>query len=261
MIIQSCPVIFADNLTLIFNKAIEIGEYPTLRKIAKVIQLFKKGEHHHANNYRPISLLSSFNKLFEKMLCKQIRNFLQTNKILFKYQLCFRKLYSTTLALVEFTDMVRRFLDQGNYVISIFMDLTKAFDTIDHEILLYKLDRYGIRGHANDFFRSYLTHRKQFTVVNGVESKSKNINCGVPQGSVLGPLFFALYINDLQRAVGEDFLRLFADDTALFCGNSNLTTLISEIRAKFRELHFWCTRNKLTINSEKTKFILYYVIL
>ena len=175
-----------------------------------------KGEHHHANNYRPISLLSSFNKLFEKMLCKQIRNFLQINKILFKYQFGFRKLYSTTLVLIEFTDMVRRFLDQGNYVISIFVDLTKRFDTIDHEILLYKLDRYGIRGQANDFFRSYLTHRKQFTVVNGVESNSKRVNCGVPKGSVIGPLFFALYINDLQ--------------------NLNPNTFISEIRAKYWEL-------------------------
>ena len=201
-IILLCPDVFANNLTTIFNEALEIGEYPTLLKIAKVIPLYKKGQKCQANNYRPIGLLSSFNKIFEKNLCKQLTNFLQCNNVLFKYQFGFRKLYSTTLALVEFTDKVRSLLDEGNYVISIFVDLTKAFDTVDHEKLLYKLDRYGIRGHANAFFRSYLTDRNQFTIVNGVESELKSIGCGVPQGSVLGPLFFALYINDLHKAIG-----------------------------------------------------------
>ena len=150
-IILLCPDVFANNLTTIFNKALEIV-YPTLLKIAKVIPLYKKGQKYQANNYRPISLYSSFNKIFEKILCKQLTNFLECNNVLFKYQFGFRKLYSTTLALIEFTDKVRSLLDEGNYVISIFVDLTKAFDTVDHEILLYKLDRYGIRGHANAFF-------------------------------------------------------------------------------------------------------------
>ena len=106
-----------------------------------------------------------------------------------KFQYGFRKLHSTTLALIEFTDSVRRFLGDENYVISIFVDLTKAFDTVDHEILLYKLERYGIRGHANDFFRTYLTNTFQYTVINGTESALNAVTCGVPQGSVLGPLF------------------------------------------------------------------------
>ena len=200
-IILLCPDFFANNLTTIFNKALEIGEYPTLLKIVKVIPLYKKGQKCQANNYRPISLLSSFNKIFEKILCKQLTNFLQCNNVLFKYQFGFRKLYSTTLALIEFTDKVRSLLDEVNYVISIFVDLTKAFDTVNHEILLYELDRYGIRGHANAFFRSYLTDRKQFTIVNGVESELEGIGCGVPQGSVLGPHFFALYIKLLENII------------------------------------------------------------
>ena len=259
-IILLCPDVFANNLTTIFNKALEIGEYPTLLKITKVIPLYKKGQKCQANNYRPISLLSSFNKIFEKILCKQLTNFLQCNNVLFKYQFGFRKLYSTTLALIEFTDKVRSLLDEGNYVISIFVDLTKAFDTVDHEILLYKLDRYGIRGHANAFFRSYLTDRKQFTIVNSVESELKGIGCGVPQGSVLGPLCFALYINDLHKAIGEDYLRLFADETALFSWHSNLTALTTEIKSKFTNLYNWCIANKLTINDDKTKFMLYHTI-
>ena len=111
-----------------------MGEYPAQLKLAKVIALFKKGDKLQPNNYRPISLLSCFNKIFEKILCRKLENFLELNKILFKYQYGFRKLYSTTLALVEFTDTITRYLDEGKYCISIFVDLTKAFDTVDHEI-------------------------------------------------------------------------------------------------------------------------------
>ena len=163
-IINLCPNIFAENLTKIFNRAIEKCEYPVQMKMAKVIALYKKGKRYEANNYRPISLLSISNKLLEKLLCRRVMKFLNANNILFKFQYGFRKLHSTTHALIEFTDSVRRFLDDGNYVINIFVDLTKAFDTVDHEILSYKLDRYGIHGHANDFFRTYLTNRFQYTV-------------------------------------------------------------------------------------------------
>ena len=121
-------------------------------------------------------------------MSKSLVKFLEINKILFKYQYGFRKLYSTTLALLEFTDKIIKYFDEGNYCISIFVDLTKAFDTVDHEILLQKLEHYGIRGHANDFFRTYLTNRQQYTVINDAKSSLGKIECGVPQGSVLGPL-------------------------------------------------------------------------
>ena len=123
-------------------------------QVAKVIALFKKGDKYQPNNYRPISLLSCFNKIFVKLLCKRLVKFLEANKIIFEYQYGFRKLYSTILALIEFTDSIIKFLDEGQYCMSIFVDMTKAFDTVDHGILLDKLDRYGIRGRANDFFRS-----------------------------------------------------------------------------------------------------------
>ena len=174
--------------------------------------------------------------------------------MIFKFQLGFRKLYSTTLALIEFTDSIRGFLDDGNYAISIFVDLTKAFDTVDHEILLHKLYSYGIRGHVNKFFRSYLNDWRQFTEVNGEKSTLRSVKCGVPQGSVLGPLFFALYINDLHRAVGEEHVRLSADDTALFLWYRNLTTLVESAKAKFTDLHTWCVRNKLIIKKIRNQF-------
>ena len=134
------------------------------------------GEKYNSANYRPISLLSCLNKLLEKILCKRLVRFLEINHISFDYQFGFRKLHSTTLALIEFTDNIRNILDEGNYAISVFVDLTKAFDTVDHEILLDKMDMYGIRGHANDFFRSYLN--KRYSVNNGVESYIGDVKCG-----------------------------------------------------------------------------------
>ena len=208
-------------------------------KVAKVIALFKKGDKNQPNNYRPISLLSCFNKIFEKLLCKRLVKFLEVNRILFECQYGFRKLYSTTLALIEFTDNIIEFRDEGQYCMSIFVDLTKAFDIVDHEILLNKLDRHGIRGHANRFFRSYLSDRHQYTVINGVNSTLKYISYGVPQGSVLGPLFFAICINDIYiyNAVGQNDVRLFADDTALFMPHPDLNTLTFDIINKFNELN------------------------
>ena len=130
-----------------------------------------------------------FNKFFEKLLCKQLVSFIGRNKILYNYQFGFRKLYSTSMALIEFADNIHRLLDDGNYVIGIFIVFTKAFDTVDHEILLHKSNRYGIHGHANNFFMFYLTNRTQYTYVNGGRSDVRSISCGAPQGSVLGPLF------------------------------------------------------------------------
>ena len=259
-IINFCPNIFAENLTKIFNRVIEKCEYPVQMKMDKVIALYKKGKRSQANDYRPISLLSILNKLLEKLLCRRVMKFLNANNILFKFQNGFRKLHSTTLALIEFTDSVKRFLDDGNYVISIFVDLTKAFDTVDHDILLYELDRYGIRGYANDFSRTYLTNRFQYTVINGTQSALNAVTCGVPQGSVLGPLFFALYINDIYESVGMDYVRLFADDIALYMWHKNLITLVEEIKLKLSHLYMWCVSNKLIINRDKTNFVLFHTV-
>ena len=186
--------------------------------------------------------------------------FLEINKILLKWQYGFRKLYSTTLALVESTDTFTRYLDEGKYCIMIFVDLTKAFDTVDHEILLHKLQHYGIRGHANTFFRSYLTNRLQYTVLNESASSTGKIECGVPQGSVLRPFFFALYINDIHHAVGSEYLRLFADDAVLFMSHQDLTALIANMISKFEDPFEWCISNKLTIYAEKTIFALFHTL-
>ena len=160
-------------------------------------------------------MLTCIDKIFEKLICAQLLNFFESNQIFYNSQFGFRKLFSTTTALIEFTDSIRSLVDQGNYVFSLFVDLTKAFDTVDHEILLYKLSNYGVRGHTNDFFRSYLSQRQQFTVIGDSSSSLNNINCGVPQGSVLGPILFLVYINDLYLCTNNFRIRMFADDTCM----------------------------------------------
>ena len=257
-ILQLCPELFSYNLAIIYNHYIDIGEYPQALKIAKVIPIFKKGERCLSSNYRPISLLSVFDKIFEKLICRKLVDFFEKHNILYNFQSGFRKLHSTTLALIELTDSIRKLLDDGNIVLSFFVDFTKAFDTVDHRILLHKLHHYGIRGHAHQFIKSYLTNRTQYTYINGTHSKTGDITCGVPQGSVLGPVLFLIYVNDLHRSVNECLTRLFADDTSINIANKNADELKRIATVNFRHFANWCECNKLTINYEKTNFILFH---
>ena len=254
------PDVFLYPLRLIYNRALENGQYPNEMKLAKVIAIYKKGIMHVADNYRPISLLSCFNKIFEKILHRNLMKFLDKHNVLFMHQYGYRKLHSTTLALIEIVDKIKKWLDDRNYVIGIYLDLTKAFDTVNHDILLYKLKQYGIRGHANNFFRSYLTGRKQYTSINGVNSDTCELTCGVPQGSVLGPLFFILYMNDIVNAADANNIRLYADDTGIFLHGRNLSNLINRTREYFRKLQKWFMCNRLTLNATKSYFSIYHTV-
>ena len=162
------------------------GVYPDLLKIAKVILIHKGGSTQDINNYRPISLLSIFDKIIEKLIHKRLYNFLELQNILYSNQFGFRKNNSTTNALIQITEMIKESIDNGKYGCGIFIDLRKAFDTVNHEILLMKLE-HGIRNNMLDWFRSYLKDRKQYVSFNEQYSELLNNNCGVPQGSVLGP--------------------------------------------------------------------------
>ena len=184
--------------------------------------------------------------------------FLERHNIVFMYQFGYRKLHSTTIALIEITDKIKKLLDEGNYVIGIYLYLTKACDTVNHEILLNKLWRYEIRGHANDIFRSYLTNRRQYTRTNGKKSIIRPVKCGVPQGSVFGPLFFILCVNDIVNSVEANNIRLYADDTGDFMCNKNIYNLIRQAKTFFRKLQKCFLCNKLTLNCSKSYFSIFH---
>ena len=169
-LLKECKYIFAKLFTHIINLSFTNAVVPDELKTAKVIPLYKKNEKYKPENYRPRSLLSNLNKIMEKIFHKRLIIFLEKHKILYAYQFGFRKGYSTSLALIDLIDDIIADLTNGKYVAGIFIDFSKAFDTVDHDILLYKLNHYGIRGHALEWIKSYLKNRKQFTMVNGVES-------------------------------------------------------------------------------------------
>ena len=231
------------------------GKHPDKLKLAHTIPIFKKGTRLLVSNYRPISLLSNLNKILEKIMHKRIYAFLEKYEILYELQFGFRAGYSTTHALIHMTEAIRSALDSGAVTCGIFVDFQKAFDTVNHDILLKKLDHYGFRGVINNWFRSYLTDRKQKVVINGFESENKNLLHGVPQGSVLGPILFLIYINDLHRCIKYSTTYHFADDTNLLHVSKDYKTLQRKVNYDLFSLHKWLTANKISLNEGKTELI------
>ncbi len=204
---------FSIWLSELVNLSFETGIFPDILKIAKVIPLHKKESKIDHRNYRPISLLSVLSKIFEKLIYKRIYSYLDQKKLLYSKQFGFRGNHSTNHAIISLTEHIRNLLDKGEYVCGIFVDLEKAFDTVHHDILCEKIKSYGFRGNINRLLKSYLGDRKQYVSINGFDSDVKNVTCGVPQGSSLGPLLFLLYINDLFLSLSQTSCGHFADDT------------------------------------------------
>ena len=225
-------------------------------KIAEVIPIFKSGEKSSMDNYRPISLLSAFSKFLEKVVAIRLLTFLETNNILSKWQFGFRGGHSTIHPMIHFLNKITDSLNNKNHTVAIFCDLKKAFDTCDHEILLKKLKKYGVENKELDWFKSFLTGRKQFVSIGSGSSSLLEITLGVPQGSILGPLLFILYINDLP--LSSKFLSLlFADDTTLLYSHDDLLILSEIVNTEFKKVCEFFRANRLVLHSDKTKFIIF----
>ena len=203
-------------LTEIFNQSFRQGSVPRDLKISKVIPIFKSGENDQFSNYRPVSILPVFSKLIEKLFYKRLLNYINSNNILYHGQYGFREKSSTTLALIDLIEDISTAIENNEYTVGVFIDLKKAFDTIDHNLLLRKLHFYGVRGIVFTWLESYLQDRQQYVYYNSISSSSLPISCGVPQGSILGPLLFILYINDISNVSRMLKFILFADDTNIF---------------------------------------------
>jgi hypothetical protein len=251
-------LILTPLLCHIYNISISTGVFPKALKIAKVIPIYKKGVHTTMGNYRPISLLSTFSKIFETIISSRLHSFFTKYRIFNDYQFGFRPKYSTKLALLNSVDEILLLLDQKHYVAGIFFDFAKAFDSIDHTILLKKLHHYGIRGLMLKWLTSYLIGRTQFTSLNGHQSSKNDMTFGVPQGSVLGPLLFLIFINDIGNIPHLNCNpKLFADDTNVFVHSHTLNDLNNKCQLVIDKIADWVLANRLSFNYDKTCYMIF----
>ena len=242
------------------NRSLETGVYPDLLKIARVIPIHKKDSKLDVSNYRPISLLSNINKIFEKIMCLRIRNHFEKSNLLYDLQFGFREKHSTNHAVISMVQKIQEQIQGNKFAIGVFIDLQKAFDTINHDILMSKLNTYGIKGVANAWLKSYLSNRKQYVTINGHDSDKTEIIHGVPQGSVLGPLLFTIYINDMHKCIRNSTSFHFADDTnLLYIPQTKLRNrnIVRRLNIDIKSLDNWLTANKISLNSNKTELIVF----
>ena len=254
-IVKLSNTVISFYLSEIINTCIRQGCYPDLLKIAQIIPIHKEGSKEDCSNFRPISLLCNFNRIFEKIIYCRLSKYLNKYKLLNFNQYGFRKGHCTSMAIYDILESKLRDRDKGKFSCAIYLDLSKAFDTVDINILLKKLEHYGIRGVALQLFKSYLTNRKHCTKIDGVLSDLLDIEMGVPQGSTLGPLLFLLYINDLPGA-SSLVTKLFADDTCLLFSADSISDLQIIANLEMYKIENWMASNKLTLNHKKSKFMI-----
>jgi hypothetical protein len=250
-------------LTIIINQTLNTGIFPDNLKIAKVIPLYKKDDEMIFSNYRPISLLPAISEFFERIMFNQLYNYFQTHKLFYSSQYGLRAGHSTELAALDLIDRILSEMDKGNIPICIFLDLSKAFDTLDPLILLDKLNYYGIDNIEAKLFKSYLTDRTQYVDFDDTSSATLPISTGVPQGSILGPLLFIIYMNDIAEITNLFDMIIYADDTTLQstlnCFNPDPKVNINDkINIEINHISEWLSSNKLSLNIGKSKFMIFH---
>ena len=236
----------------LINKSISRGVFPQCLKTAKIIPIFKKGDAKDICNFRPIAILPVLSKVFERCIANRLLDFLCKSDVIYRKQFGFVKGKSTIDAFIELTEYIYRCLNNKEYCISIFLDLTKAFDTVNHGVLLGKLERYGVRGLPLQWFASYLKDRQQYVSISGQCSSQRTINIGIPQGSIIGPILFLLYVNDLPNITSKFLSILYADDTTLLSSNSDYPHLVKLINDELPKIQQWTATNRLSVSLDKT---------
>ena len=245
----------SNSLTSILNASLSQGHFPTEWKEANVTPVPKSGDRNEVNNYRPVSVIPVLAKVFECIVYDQLFEYVEKNRILNEEQAGFRPNRSTQDVLLRATDDWKKALDLGQIVATVMIDLSKAFDTINHDLLLRKLNAYGIQNAELAWFTDYLSGRKQRVVLNSVPSEWARVTMGVPQGSILGPLLFLLFVNDLPDVVQETSINLFADDTAIYSADSDPSVLGERVEKDLGRVALWIHSNGLRLNVAKTQLM------
>ena len=250
---------FADVLCELFNDCLDLGEYPDVFKMSRVVPIYKKGKKSDIGNYRPISLLPTLNKIFEKIIHRRIYDFLTKYDLLNNRQFGFREGYNTTLASFELIGDILPSFDRKLFTMALFVDFEKAFDTLDRKMLLEKCWKLGLRGNCHKLLASYFNNREQFIHVNNLRSEVTESHIGCIQGSNLGPLMFIIYANDMHNLFNDVDIKVitYADDTVIYFTGPDIDTLYATLAVVLKKFVDWCNYNKLSINYDKTKLMIF----